>query len=161
MLFRSLRLGSFERRKGNPQECTKVSCPPVPIQVKCRKRQEWKGCEHFIPGESCVHVSPPLSTLCAGIARRQVTCNGSVLNPGILFCVCAATRRVISLVSALRPPLQDSRVVRAKVPPKQKEKARGKAVSHIPFLVYSPRPLHQIEGALVVPGEEGYLQALC
>ena len=35
---------------------------------------------------------------------------------------------------------QDSRVVRAKAPPKQKEKARGRAVSRIVFLVHFPRP---------------------
>ena len=134
--------------------------PPLPIQVKCRKMQGWKGWEHFIPGESCVHVSPPLSTLCAGIVRRQATCSGIVLNPGVPFCVCVVTRRAISPVSALRLPLQDSSVVRAKVPPKQKEKARGRAVSRMCFLVHSPRSPPQTEGAMVVQGEEGYLQAV-
>ena len=77
---------------------------PLSIQVECRKREGWKGHEQLVPRESCVPASSPLWTLCVGIARRQVTCNGSVLNPGVLFCVCVSTRRATSLVSVLKPP---------------------------------------------------------
>ena len=134
--------------------------PPLSLQVKCRKRQEWKGCEHFIPGASCAHVSPPLSTLCVGIAGRQVTCNGSVLNPGVLSCVCVATKRAISPASVMRPPLQDSRVARARAPLNQEKRAKERVVSRMCFLVHSPRLPPQTEGAMVVQGEEGYLQAV-
>ena len=134
--------------------------PPLPIQVECRKRQGWKGLEHFIPGESCVHVStPPLDIVCCNCkasGHMQRDCS----QPRPPFCVCVVTRRFTSLVSALRPPLQDSRAARAKVPPKLKGKARGKAVSRMCFLVHSLRPLNRCENAMVVRWEEDCLQAL-
>ena len=45
-------------RKLTPQSVPKSNAPLF-IQVECRKREGWKGHEHFIPRESGVRPSPP------------------------------------------------------------------------------------------------------
>ena len=53
------------------------------------------------------------------------------------------------------------KVGKGKGPPQAGEKGKGKGSQSYFFSGPFPRPLRQIEGAMVVPGEEGYLQAPC
>ena len=134
--------------------------PRYPFRSSAGRGKSGKGASTASQERVVSTSAPPLSTSCAGIAGRQAICNGSVLNPGVLSCVCIATKRAISPASVLRPPLQDSRVARARAPLNQEKRAKEKVVSRMCFLVHSPRSPPQTEGAMVVQGEEGYLQAV-
>ena len=156
----TLRLGSFERRKGNSQECIKVSCPPLSIQVKCRKRQGWKGCDHFIPGANCAHVSPPpLDIVCwncraSGHMQRECT------QPRRSFVCLRCNKEGHFARECPEAPSAGFKGGKGKGSPQAGEKERERAVSRRCSRAHFPRPPHQIESAMVVQGEEGYLQAV-
>ena len=98
--------GSDPSRDGKvtPKSVSKSHAPPI-HSGRVQEEARVEEARTLLPRrELCLRQPPPLDIVCWN-CKASGQCSEIALNPGVPCCVCVVTRRVISLVSALRPPL--------------------------------------------------------
>ena len=133
--------------------------PPYPFRSSAGRGKSGKGVS-TVSQERVVSTSaPPLDIVCwncraSGHMQRECT------QPRRSFVCLRCNKEGHFARECPEAPSAGFKGGKGKGPPKQEKRAKEKAVSRMCFLVHSPRSPHQTESAMVVQGEEGYLQAV-